>query len=67
VATDEDDIEPWLEPPSRKKEIPVTGPLPDQIKLVLGNQIYIEKEILSPSLTRLWPFFDHPKLENSMG
>jgi superfamily II DNA or RNA helicase len=50
VATDEDDIEPWLEPPSRKKEIPVTGPLPDQIKLVLGNQIYIEKEILSPSL-----------------
>ena len=51
VATDEDDIEPWLEPPSRKnKEIPITGPLPDQIKLVLGNQIYIEKEILSPSL-----------------
>ncbi|MDL1976111.1 MAG: DEAD/DEAH box helicase [Deltaproteobacteria bacterium] len=50
VATDENDIEPWLEPPSRKKEIPVTGPLPDQIKLVLGNQIYIEKEILSPSL-----------------
>lgn len=50
VATNEDDIEPWLDPPSRKKEIPVTGPLPDQIKLVLGNQIYIEKEILSPSL-----------------
>ena len=50
VATDEDDIEPWLEPPSRKKEVPVIGPLPDQIKLVLGNQIYIEKEILSPSL-----------------
>jgi superfamily II DNA or RNA helicase len=50
AATDEDNIEPWLEPPSRKKEVPVTGPLPDQIKLVLGNQIYIEKEILSPSL-----------------
>jgi len=50
VATDGDDVEPWLEPPSRKKEIPVTGPLPDQIKLVLGNQIYIEKEMLSPSL-----------------
>lgn len=50
VATDEDDIEPWLAPPSRKKEVPVIGPLPDQIKLVLGNQIYIEKEILSPSL-----------------
>jgi len=50
AATDEDDIEPWLEPPSRKKEVPVSGPLPDQIKLVLGNQIYIEKEILSPSL-----------------
>ena len=39
VATDEDDIEPCLEPPSRKKEVPVTGPLPDQIKLVLGNQL----------------------------
>ncbi|MCD4805424.1 MAG: DEAD/DEAH box helicase family protein, partial [Desulfobacterales bacterium] len=50
VATDEDDIEPWLAPPSRKKEVQVTGALPDQIKLVLGNQIYIEKEILSPSL-----------------
>jgi len=50
VATDEDDIEPWLASPSRKKEVAVTGPLPDQIKLVLGNQIYIEKEILSPSL-----------------
>ncbi|MBL0700082.1 MAG: DEAD/DEAH box helicase [Desulfosarcina sp.] len=50
AATDEDGIEPWLEQPSRKKGVPVTGPLPDQIKLVFGNQIYIEKAILSPSL-----------------
>ena len=51
VTTDEEDGEPWLEPPSReKKELPISGPLPKQIELVLGNQIYIEKEILPPAL-----------------
>jgi len=51
VATDEDDSEPWLDPPSRyRKKLPVSGPLPRQIELVLGNQIYIEKEILPPGL-----------------
>lgn len=51
VATDEEDGEPWLEPPSRKKrERPISGPLPRQIDLVLGNQIYVEKEILPPAL-----------------
>lgn len=51
VDFDEDDILPWLESPSRrKKEPPIKGPLPNKIKLVLGNQIYIEKESLIPSL-----------------
>ena len=51
VEFDEDNILPWLEPPSRrKKEPPIKGPLPNKIKLVLGNQIYIEKESLIPSL-----------------
>ncbi len=51
VATDEDVGEPWLEPPSRKrKDRPISGPLPKQIDLVLGNQIYVDKETLPPAL-----------------
>jgi superfamily II DNA or RNA helicase len=51
VATDEDNIEPWLESPSRrKKETSVKGPLPKEVKLVLSNQIYIEKKPLNPAL-----------------
>lgn len=41
---DEDDDRPWSMPPSRKRaEQPITGPLPEQLDLVLGNQIYIPK------------------------
>jgi superfamily II DNA or RNA helicase len=51
VITEEKDDEPWAAPPSRRrKEPPMVGPLPDQIELVLGNQIYIEKEGLPPAL-----------------
>lgn len=51
VITDEKDDEPWAAPPSRRrKQPPIVGPLPDQIELVLGNQIYIEKEGLPPAL-----------------
>ena len=51
VATDEDDSEPWLDPPSRRRrERPISGPLPKQIELILGNQIYVEKKILRPGL-----------------
>ncbi|MBL7178848.1 MAG: DEAD/DEAH box helicase family protein [Desulfobacterales bacterium] len=51
VASVEENILPWLEPPSRlQKETPIKGPLPEKIKLVWGNQIYIEKESLTPSL-----------------
>ncbi len=50
-VTDEHDDQPWTAPPSRRhKEPPVTGPLPEQIDLVLGNQIYVPKANLSPSL-----------------
>jgi len=38
-------------PPSRRRANGViTGPLPEQMELVLGNQIYIAKDKLSPSL-----------------
>ena len=50
-VTDEDGDRPWAAPPSRKhKDPPVVGPLPEQIDLVIGNQIYIPKADLTPSL-----------------
>jgi superfamily II DNA or RNA helicase len=50
-ATDEDGDRPWTAPPSRKRQDPpVIGPLPEQIDLVIGNQIYIPKADLTPSL-----------------
>jgi len=51
VVTDEDEEEPWASPPSRRlSEVPIQGPLPESIELVLGNQIYIEKEELPSEL-----------------
>ena len=51
VILDETENEPWKLTPSRKyKEPPITGPLPDQINLVISNQIYIEKEGLPAPL-----------------
>ena len=50
-VTEENDDQPWVAPPSRqRKEQPVIGPLPEQIELVFGNQIYIPKADLTPSL-----------------
>jgi superfamily II DNA or RNA helicase len=48
---DEEDSKPWTAPASGGRKDPaVTGPLPEQLQLVLGNQVYIPKEGLSPSL-----------------
>jgi superfamily II DNA or RNA helicase/very-short-patch-repair endonuclease len=48
---DEDDDTPWTSPPSRRrKEPPLAGPVPESMELVLGNQIYVAKEALSPGL-----------------
>ena len=50
-VTDENDDRPWLLPPSGKhKDPPIIGPLPERLDLVLGNQIYVPKADLSPSL-----------------
>jgi superfamily II DNA or RNA helicase len=44
LPVDEEDEEPWLAPPSRHRtEPPVTGPLPKEIELVLGDQVYIPR------------------------
>ncbi len=48
---EEDEPEPWTTPPSRRrKEPPVTGELPHSLELVLGNEIYIASESLTPGL-----------------
>jgi superfamily II DNA or RNA helicase len=50
-VTDETDDTPWAAPPSRRlRELSVIGPFPEQIDLVLGNQIYVPKADLAPSL-----------------
>jgi len=42
---DDQEDEPWILPPSRRrKEPPITGPLPEKMELVLENQIYVAKE-----------------------
>jgi superfamily II DNA or RNA helicase len=51
VITDEVDDEPWTAPPSRRRKEPsITEPLPEDITLVISNQIYIEKEGLPAAL-----------------
>jgi hypothetical protein len=48
---DEAENEPWKLTPSRKSiEPPMTGLMPDQLNLVISNQIYIEKSGLPASL-----------------
>ena len=48
---DEEDDAPWTAPPSRRrKEPPITGPLPKRLDMVLGNQLYIPKDGLAPGL-----------------
>ena len=48
---DEDTAAPWLTLPSRRRrEASIPGPLPETLELILGNQIYIPKEVLPPAL-----------------
>ncbi len=51
VITEGDESLPWQQPPSRQmQEKPIQGPLPEEVQLVLGNQIYIDKAALPPTL-----------------
>ena len=46
-----DDPEPWaLQPSRRRKEPPIVGPLPKQLKFVLSDGVYIPKQDLPPVL-----------------
>jgi superfamily II DNA or RNA helicase len=51
LPLDDDDEEPWMSPPSRRKtERPIVGVLPERIEVVLGNQVYIDRSALPPAL-----------------
>ncbi|MHB1307003.1 MAG: TOTE conflict system archaeo-eukaryotic primase domain-containing protein [Limisphaerales bacterium] len=51
VVTDEDDDAPWTLPPSRRRQkSPIEGPCPEELELILGNQIYLAKAGLPPGL-----------------
>lgn len=48
---DEEDDNPWTAPPSRRrKESPISGPLPEKLEVILGDQLYIVKDNLPPEL-----------------
>ena len=47
----EDDAEPWAVSPSRRKQdLPISGELPKSVEIVLGNQIYIDRSKLQPTI-----------------
>lgn len=51
LPTNDEDSEPWKTPPSRSRPRPThDGELPASIDLILGNEIYIPKQGLSPWL-----------------
>jgi superfamily II DNA or RNA helicase/very-short-patch-repair endonuclease len=51
MVEDEDEDSPWVMRPSRRpKELPIIGPLPEELELVIGDQIYVPKEPLVPGL-----------------
>jgi superfamily II DNA or RNA helicase/very-short-patch-repair endonuclease len=47
---DDEEGGPWATPGSRRREPILVDKLPEQIELILGNQIYIAKDDLTPGL-----------------
>jgi superfamily II DNA or RNA helicase len=51
IPVDDDDEEPWLAPPSRRRSPPeIAGALPSRLTMVLADQIYIPRKDLPPGL-----------------
>ncbi len=55
LTDDEQDQDPWTLPPSRKrKDEAIVGPLPEKVRVVRGNLVFVEKDGLpSAMLNRL--------------
>lgn len=47
---EDDEVAPWAAPPSRRRSHVPAGPMPERLELVLGDQIYVAKDNLPPSL-----------------
>ena len=59
--TDDSEDDPWTRPPSRRApDAPITDPLPATVKVVVANQVFIEKDglprVLLNRLARLAAF-----------
>jgi hypothetical protein len=51
VADEEEETAPWTATQSRRQAAKtLAGPLPEKLELVLGNEIYLAKDALTPSL-----------------
>jgi superfamily II DNA or RNA helicase len=51
LPLDDDNEEPWMAPPSRRRvEQPIVGLVPERVEVVLGNQVYIDRDVLPPAL-----------------
>ena len=51
LPMDDDDEQPWLAPPSRRKPEPlILGELPSQVEVVVGNKVYVDRTGLPPAL-----------------
>jgi hypothetical protein len=49
-VAEEDDPTPWKISPSRREAIPIIGDLPEKLELIVGNEIYMDKNTLIPVL-----------------
>jgi hypothetical protein len=47
---EEDDALAWFGPESRRRERSIAGPLPKELELVLGSEIFVAKDLLPPAL-----------------
>ncbi len=51
LPVDDEDETPWTAPPSRSQSLPeISGSLPERIEAISGDQIYIPRASLPPSL-----------------
>ncbi len=49
-VAEEDNPTPWRSSPSHRGATPIIGDLPEKLELIVGNEIYIAKNTLTPAL-----------------